>query len=161
MMDHSLRTISYIADIGDILVLYSCFVLFVFSPGNHDGPFSKDDIIHCRYWWSLSSILMFCLCFHQEIMMDHSLRTISYIADIGDILVIMARRRLITSPDEQSLRRRRQAKILCHVFESDEVRLVFIVQCILTASDLTTFFRFYCFVICFRQDLIQVRLLAF
>ena len=50
MMDHSLRTISYIADIGDILVLYSCFVLFVFSPGNHDGPFSKDDIIHCRYW---------------------------------------------------------------------------------------------------------------
>ncbi|XP_041364862.1 uncharacterized protein LOC121380133 isoform X2 [Gigantopelta aegis] len=60
----------------------------------------------------------------QEIMMDHSLRTISYIADIGDILVIMARRRLITSPDEQSLRRRRQAKILCHVFESDEAQLI-------------------------------------
>ena len=28
----------------------------------------------------------------QEIMMDHSLRTISYIADIGDIVVLMARR---------------------------------------------------------------------
>ncbi|GFN83508.1 amyloid beta a4 precursor protein-binding family a member 1-like [Plakobranchus ocellatus] len=56
----------------------------------------------------------------QEIMMDHSLRTISYIADIGDILVIMARRRLITSPDDMLGRRRRQAKILCHVFESDE-----------------------------------------
>ncbi|XP_067666289.1 uncharacterized protein [Haliotis asinina] len=60
----------------------------------------------------------------QEIMMDHSLRTISYIADIGDILVIMARRRLITSPDSESLRRRRQAKILCHVFESDEAQLI-------------------------------------
>ena len=57
----------------------------------------------------------------QEIMMDHSLRTISYIADIGDILVIMARRRLITSPEELLGRRRRQAKILCHVFECEEV----------------------------------------
>lgn len=30
---------------------------------------------------------------HKEIMMDHALRTISYIADIGDLLVLMARRR--------------------------------------------------------------------
>ena len=56
-------------------------------------------------------------------MMDHSLRTISYIADIGDILVIMARRRLMGSPgDTDSMRRRKQAKILCHVFETEEVR---------------------------------------
>ncbi|XP_076465829.1 uncharacterized protein LOC143297390 isoform X2 [Babylonia areolata] len=60
----------------------------------------------------------------QEIMMDHALRTISYIADIGDILVIMARRRILTSPDETLLRRRRQAKILCHVFESEEAQLI-------------------------------------
>ena len=54
--------------------------------------------------------------------MDHSLRTISYIADIGDILVIMARRRLMGSPgDTDSMRRRKQAKIICHVFESEEV----------------------------------------
>lgn len=54
--------------------------------------------------------------------MDHSLRTISYIADIGDILVIMARRRLLSSsPGEESLRKKKQAKILCHVFESEEV----------------------------------------
>ena len=59
-------------------------------------------------------------------MMDHTLRTISYIADIGDILVIMARRRILASPDETMLRRRRQAKILCHVFESEEVRVVFV-----------------------------------
>ncbi|KAL4228125.1 Amyloid-beta A4 precursor protein-binding A member 1 [Mactra antiquata] len=59
----------------------------------------------------------------QEIMMDHSLRTISYIADIGEILVIMARRRLIGSPgDTDSMRIRKQAKIICHVFESDEAR---------------------------------------
>lgn len=54
--------------------------------------------------------------------MDHSLRTISYIADIGEILVIMARRRLMGSPgDTDSMRCRKQAKIICHVFESDEV----------------------------------------
>ena len=62
-------------------------------------------------------------------MMDHALRTISYIADIGDILVIMARRRILASPDETLLRRRRQAKILCHVFESEEVRCL-IIECI-------------------------------
>ena len=54
-------------------------------------------------------------------MMDHALRTISYIADIGDILVIMARRRILASPGDVMLRQRRQAKILCHVFECDEV----------------------------------------
>ncbi|XP_030245721.1 uncharacterized protein LOC115564963 isoform X3 [Drosophila navojoa] len=31
----------------------------------------------------------------KEIMMDHALRTISYIADIGDLVVLMARRRFI------------------------------------------------------------------
>lgn len=56
--------------------------------------------------------------------MDHSLRTISYIADIGDILVIMARRRLLSSPGEESLRKKKQAKILCHVFESEEAQLI-------------------------------------
>ena len=29
MMDHSLRTISYIADIGDILVLYTLLILVI------------------------------------------------------------------------------------------------------------------------------------
>ena len=58
--------------------------------------------------------------------MDHSLRTISYIADIGDILVLMARRRLIGSPGEtDSMRRRKQAKMLCHVFETEEVRVLY------------------------------------
>ncbi|XP_062618253.1 uncharacterized protein LOC134279851 isoform X5 [Saccostrea cucullata] len=60
----------------------------------------------------------------QEIMMDHSLRTISYIADIGDILVIMARRRILSSPGDESLLKKKQAKILCHVFESDEAQLI-------------------------------------
>jgi amyloid beta (A4) precursor protein-binding family A protein 1 (X11) len=54
-------------------------------------------------------------------MMDHSLRTISYIADIGDICVIMARRRMITSPGDDMMRRKKQSKIICHVFESEEV----------------------------------------
>ncbi|XP_056021840.1 uncharacterized protein LOC125649227 isoform X6 [Ostrea edulis] len=60
----------------------------------------------------------------QEIMMDHSLRTVSYIADIGEILVIMARRRILSSPGEESLRKKKQAKVLCHVFESDEAQLI-------------------------------------
>ena len=53
--------------------------------------------------------------------MDHSLRSISYIADIGDIVVIMARRRCITSPGDDQLRRKKQSNILCHVFETEEV----------------------------------------
>ena len=54
--------------------------------------------------------------------MDHSLRTISYIADIGDILVVMARRGPVANPSPDSLaQRKRQSKICCHVFESDEV----------------------------------------
>ena len=56
--------------------------------------------------------------------MDHALRTISYIADIGDLVVIMARRRLLTSPLDDTMRRKRQSKIICHVFESDEVGLL-------------------------------------
>ncbi|XP_023035358.1 uncharacterized protein LOC6648542 isoform X1 [Drosophila willistoni] len=35
----------------------------------------------------------------KEIMMDHALRTISYIADIGDLVVLMARRRFVTNRD--------------------------------------------------------------
>ena len=56
-------------------------------------------------------------------MMDHSLRTISYIADIGDIVVIMARRRTMVTQSDIEMRRKRQSKILCHVFESEEVSL--------------------------------------
>ena len=83
--------------------------------------------------------------------MDHALRTISYIADIGDVLVIMARRGPISSDNNNNLTEpsndssnglsnssngkieldgkasshlsanHSQAKICCHVFESDEV----------------------------------------
>ncbi len=57
----------------------------------------------------------------QEIMMDHSLRSISYIADIGDLLVIMARRRLIPSEGEDVQVIGTTPKMICHVFESEEV----------------------------------------
>ena len=57
-------------------------------------------------------------------MMDHSLRSISYIADIGDLLVIMARRRLVpTEAGEDAMAQVIGAtpKMICHVFESEEV----------------------------------------
>lgn len=64
----------------------------------------------------------------QEIMMDHALRTISYIADIGDVLVVMARRGPVdTSPSDNRNRdaySHSQTKICCHVFESDEAQLI-------------------------------------
>nr|4DBB_A Chain A, Amyloid beta A4 precursor protein-binding family A member 1 [Rattus norvegicus] len=50
----------------------------------------------------------------QEPMMDHPLRTISYIADIGNIVVLMARRRMPRS----------QYKMICHVFESEDAQLI-------------------------------------
>uniref|UniRef100_A0A1I8JIG0 Protein lin-10 n=1 Tax=Macrostomum lignano TaxID=282301 RepID=A0A1I8JIG0_9PLAT len=51
----------------------------------------------------------------QEIMMDHALKTVAYIADIGNLLVFMARRRLLHSPEKK------QARVVCHVFETDEL----------------------------------------
>ena len=53
--------------------------------------------------------------------MDHSLRSISYIADIGDLLVIMARRRLLPPEGEEVQVIGSTPKMICHVFESDEV----------------------------------------
>ena len=83
----------------------------------------------------------------KEIVMDHSLRTISYIADIGDLLVLMARRRVAGSsgsscvPEDKtpevncssgssslsggsSLLKQRLPKMICHVFESEEAQFI-------------------------------------
>lgn len=75
----------------------------------------------------------------KEIMMDHALRTISYIADIGELVVLMARRRcfLTHQPSDstaesalipssvngidKTANNNRTPKMICHVFESDEV----------------------------------------
>lgn len=60
----------------------------------------------------------------KEIMMDHALRTISYIADIGDLVVLMARRRFVPHEMEDPPKINRTPKMICHVFESDEVSLI-------------------------------------
>lgn len=55
--------------------------------------------------------------------MDHSLRSISYIADIDHILVVMAKRSLVTvsADDSPSQTPKQQQKLICHIFETDEV----------------------------------------
>ncbi|XP_029619535.1 amyloid-beta A4 precursor protein-binding family A member 1 isoform X3 [Salmo trutta] len=68
----------------------------------------------------------------QETMMDHTLRTISYIADIGNIVVLMARRRMprpdstdsveVSEPDQEE--KQSQYKMICHVFESEDAQLI-------------------------------------
>nr|CAB3222360.1 amyloid beta A4 precursor protein-binding family A member 1-like [Phallusia mammillata] len=66
----------------------------------------------------------------QETMMDHTLRSISYIADIGKLLVIMARRKVAKSDDStepEMLREPKQQKsnrIICHVFSSQDAHLM-------------------------------------
>uniref|UniRef100_A0AAY4CAX2 Amyloid beta precursor protein binding family A member 1 n=1 Tax=Denticeps clupeoides TaxID=299321 RepID=A0AAY4CAX2_9TELE len=67
----------------------------------------------------------------QETMMDHPLRTISYIADIGNIVVLMARRRMPRSDSQENLEasdpaqdEKRQYKMICHVFESEDAQLI-------------------------------------
>ncbi|XP_026767627.2 amyloid-beta A4 precursor protein-binding family A member 1 [Pangasianodon hypophthalmus] len=73
----------------------------------------------------------------QETMMDHPLRTISYIADIGNMVVLMARRKMIRSrsaqeqldtADAQQLNpaqeEQRQYRMICHVFESEDAQLI-------------------------------------
>lgn len=66
--------------------------------------------------------------------MDHPLRTISYIADIGNMVVLMARKKMIRSQSAQenldaadthhtnpAQDDQRQYKMICHVFESEDV----------------------------------------
>lgn len=61
--------------------------------------------------------------------MDHSLQMISYIADIGDILVLMARRKLkgqdgdvaSSSSSSSSSRQQKKCLMICHVFSSEDV----------------------------------------
>ncbi|KAL1492492.1 hypothetical protein ABEB36_010740 [Hypothenemus hampei] len=60
----------------------------------------------------------------KEIMMDHALRTISYIADIGDLVVLMARRRFIPHEVEEAPKINRTPKMICHVFESEEAQFI-------------------------------------
>uniref|UniRef100_A0A336LLL3 CSON012280 protein n=1 Tax=Culicoides sonorensis TaxID=179676 RepID=A0A336LLL3_CULSO len=78
----------------------------------------------------------------KEIMMDHALRTISYIADIGDLVVLMARRRFVQqdSATDNALgliggtndvgqtgsatKGNRTPKMICHVFESEEAQFI-------------------------------------
>ncbi|KAJ4434536.1 hypothetical protein ANN_23098 [Periplaneta americana] len=59
-----------------------------------------------------------------EIMMDHALRTISYIADIGDLVVLMARRRFVPHDVEEAPKINRTPKMICHVFESEEAQFI-------------------------------------
>ncbi|GCC36248.1 amyloid-beta A4 precursor protein-binding family A member 2 isoform X1 [Chiloscyllium punctatum] len=67
----------------------------------------------------------------QEPMMDHALRTISYIADIGNIVVLMARRRVPRTASQDciestpgSQEAKKQYKMVCHVFESEDAQLI-------------------------------------
>uniref|UniRef100_A0A8D2LA17 Amyloid-beta A4 precursor protein-binding family A member 3 n=1 Tax=Varanus komodoensis TaxID=61221 RepID=A0A8D2LA17_VARKO len=58
----------------------------------------------------------------QEAMMDHALQTISYIADIGNIVVLMARRKLPRRADTSA--EKQLYKMICHVFHSSDAQLI-------------------------------------
>lgn len=68
----------------------------------------------------------------KEMMMDHALKTISYIADIGDLVVLMARRRFVQpdSPGDGDINHsqagnpNRTPKMICHIFESEEAQFI-------------------------------------
>ncbi|XP_069505524.1 amyloid-beta A4 precursor protein-binding family A member 3 [Ambystoma mexicanum] len=59
----------------------------------------------------------------QEAMMDHPLQTISYIADIGSIVVLMARRKLPRRA-EDAAGEKRLYKMICHVFHSSDAQVI-------------------------------------
>ncbi|KAM3610066.1 uncharacterized protein V6R79_024752 [Siganus canaliculatus] len=67
----------------------------------------------------------------QETMMDSALRTISYIADIGSIVVLMARRRMSQASSEEFSESpdspnegKNQYRMICYVFESEDAQLI-------------------------------------
>lgn len=96
------------------LIICSCFK----APEGENQPSTEVDLfISTEKIMVLNTEL-------KEIMMDHALRTISYIADIGDLVVLMARRRFVPHEnDSDQPKLNRTPKMICHVFESEEVRL--------------------------------------
>ncbi|XP_047444021.1 amyloid-beta A4 precursor protein-binding family A member 3 [Mugil cephalus] len=69
----------------------------------------------------------------QEAMMDHALQMISYIADIGDIVVLMARRKRkgqegdpasSSSPSSSSSASQKKCLMICHVFSSEDAQTI-------------------------------------
>lgn len=64
-------------------------------------------------------------------MMDHTLQMISYIADVDDIVVLMARRKLkgqdadgaSSSSPSSSSKTQDKCIMICHVFSSEDVSL--------------------------------------
>ncbi|KAF6734366.1 Amyloid beta A4 precursor protein-binding family A member 1 [Oryzias melastigma] len=64
----------------------------------------------------------------QEAMMDHALQMISYIADIGKIVVLMARRKQ-KGHDEDSASTgssvsQKKCTMICHVFSSEDAQII-------------------------------------
>ncbi|XP_076880511.1 amyloid-beta A4 precursor protein-binding family A member 3 [Brachyhypopomus gauderio] len=64
----------------------------------------------------------------QEAMMDHSLQMISYIADIGSVVVLMARRKPTghksTEAEEKSSSPPKKCWMICHVFSSKDAQVI-------------------------------------
>ena len=58
----------------------------------------------------------------QDIIMDHSLKTVSYVADLDDVVVLMTRRRQLPEAAGGASRGGNppQLKMLCHVLETDD-----------------------------------------
>lgn len=67
----------------------------------------------------------------QEAMMDHALQMISYIADIGDIVVLMARRKrkgpdgdAPSSSPSSLFGSQKKCLMICHVFSSEDAQTI-------------------------------------
>uniref|UniRef100_A0A1A8BYL4 Amyloid-beta A4 precursor protein-binding family A member 3 n=1 Tax=Nothobranchius kadleci TaxID=1051664 RepID=A0A1A8BYL4_NOTKA len=68
----------------------------------------------------------------QEAMMDHALQTISYIADIGNIVVLMARRKLkgqdggsaSSASSSSASVCQKKCLMICHVFSSEDAQVI-------------------------------------
>ncbi|XP_056235342.1 amyloid-beta A4 precursor protein-binding family A member 3 [Seriola aureovittata] len=68
----------------------------------------------------------------QEAMMDHALQMISYIADIGEIVVLMARRKRkgqdgdppSSSSSSSSSGPQKKCLMICHVFTSEDAQVI-------------------------------------
>lgn len=82
------------------MLLCVCFLVHILSASL--DPYLSHPIL---FRISMSTCVTFKLhavdCFLQDILMDHALRTISYIADIGDLVVLMARRMSQSASEEE------------------------------------------------------------
>lgn len=122
MMDHSLRTISYIADIGDLLVLMAR--RRVVNPSGSDSDSGRDPTLTTSSSHQRSSHHSLESPTSPRSNLNNSTSNSSSIPSSSLNNHILGSSALNSSPNSSSTSKQRVPKMICHVFESEEAQFI-------------------------------------